>query len=103
MAVDAQMCNAWREAADRLEIRVIAPYELKLPDGDVLEVEAFLPDFGGPRGIVAVSMEDEVRGRRAAAADLYVSLLGLDYRQFDEALFRETLEDWGRFGAADPE
>jgi hypothetical protein len=100
MAVDAQMCKAWREAATRLQIRVIAPFELTLADADVLEVEAFLPDFGGPRGMLAISMEDEARGRRAAAAGLYVSILGLDYRHFDEALFRETLDDWGFSGGA---
>jgi len=101
MAIDTQMTTAWREAAARLQVRVVAPFEMTLPDGGVFEAEAFLPDFGGPHGMIAISLEDDVRAKRAAAADLYSSLLGLDYRRFDEALFRETLDDWGWFGADD--
>lgn len=98
MAIDRQISNAWLEAGSFLSIRVVAPYQVHLPDGDKVEVEAFLPDFGGPDGAVAVSLEDEARGKRAADGPHYLSLLASDYRRFDEILFRETLDDWGWFG-----
>ena len=99
MATDAAISDAWREAGSRLSIRVIAPFDLELSDGSSVEVEAFLPDFGGPGGTVVVPLDDEVRGKRAAAGPHFVSLLAEDYRYFDETLFRETLDDWGWFGA----
>ena len=98
MAIDVEMSAAWREAGAQLQIRVIAPFGLALPDGSTVMVEAFLPDFGGPRGMVVLSFEDDVRAERTAATELYRSLLGNAYRRFDEALFRETLDDWGWFG-----
>jgi hypothetical protein len=98
VAFDAEIADAWREAGARLMIRVVAPWNVALPDGGNVEVEVFLPDFGGPGGIVAVALHDEVRGKRAAGGPHYLSLLGSDYRYFNEALFRETLDDWGWFG-----
>ena len=102
MSVDGAISLAWREAAVRLGVRVVAPYEFELADGDVIAVEAFLPDFGGPAGTVAVPLDDEARAHLAAAAGLYVSQLSSAYRSFDERLFRETLSDWGWYAAASP-
>ena len=98
MAIDLNMSNAWREAGSRLMIRVMAPFRLSLPDGTSIEVEAYLPDFGGPRGAIAVSLEDDARAKRAATGPHYVSQLGRAYSRFDEELFRTTLDDWGWFG-----
>ena len=99
MGTDTGISSAWRDAARCLLIRVIAPFQFELPDKSAVEVEAFLPDFGGPAGAVVVTLEDETRGNRAAKGPYFVSLLGEGYRQFDETLFRETLDDWGWFGA----
>ena len=96
--MDRMMSDAWREAGSRLSIRVVAPYRVDLPDGGILEVEVFLPDFGSPNGAFGISMEDEARGKRAAGAAQFVSHLGPDYRRFDDELFRETLDDWGWYG-----
>jgi hypothetical protein len=97
--IDEEMSLAWREAGERLGIRVIAPHELELPNGGALVVEAFLPDFGGPRGVAVVSLEDEARCRLASAGAAFTSQLGAAYRRFDEELFQQTLDDWGWFGA----
>jgi hypothetical protein len=99
--IDDDMSAAWREAGRRLGVRVIAPHVLRLPDRKTVDVEAFLPDFGGPLGAVVVSLADEPRCRRARASDSFVSQLAVSYRTFDEELFRETLDDWGWFGPVD--
>ena len=93
--MDTEVSLAWKEAGVRLGIRVRAPHELAMPDGNFVSVEAYLPDFGGPAGIAVVSMEDEPRARLASAAGVYVSQVSSSYRSFDEPLFRETLDDWG--------
>ena len=99
MALDPTISAAWREASERLSIRVVAPFRVVLPDGDEVEVEAFLPDFGGAQGVVVVTMDDDARGSRAASGPHYVSRLAAGYRQYEDTLFRETLDDWGWFGA----
>jgi len=100
--VDEAVSFAWREAALRLGVRVVAPYDLRDSGGGVITVEAFLPDFGGPSGAVVVALDDEARAQRAAAAGPFVSRVGSGYRSFDEQLFRETLDDWGWHATASP-
>jgi hypothetical protein len=56
--LDEQIVNACREVASRLGVRVVAPHSLDLPDETVLVAEAFLPDFGGPRGAIGVALDD---------------------------------------------
>jgi len=97
--VDEAMVTAWREAATRLGVRVIAPYGVELTDGTTLLVEAFLPDFGGQYGAIAVALEDPDRCRQAAKANRFVSQLSPTYRHFDDERFRKILNDWGWFGS----
>ena len=98
--LDGQIVAAWREAAFDLGVRVVAPHALELPDGTVLEVEVFLPDFGGPHGAVAIALDDHERCERATALNCFVSQLASRYRCFDAELFRDTLNDWQWFGPA---
>ena len=98
--LDDQIVAAWTEAASSLGVRVVAPHSLKLPDGTVLVVEAFLPDFGGPQGAVAVAFDDNERCERATELNCFVSQLASSYRHFDAELFRDTLNDWQWFGPA---
>ena len=92
--VDARIASAWREASDRLGVRVIAPYAI----GPVSFV-AHLPHFGGQRGMVIASLpsSDEVIAA-AKMAGLYLSRVSGEYAEFDPDLFKETLDDWGWFG-----
>src|SRR5687768_14774234 len=99
--LDGQIVAAGREAASRLGVRVLAPHTVELADGSVLVVEAFLPDFGGPCGAVAVALDDQERCARATQTNLFWSQLAAGYRRFDLTLFRDTLNDWQWFGAAD--
>jgi hypothetical protein len=99
--VDEEMASAFREAASELGIRVLAPHTVELEDGTSLMVEAFLADFGGPNGTLAIALGDRDRYRLASMSDAFVSQLGQSYRRFDAALFRDTLDDWGWFGSSD--
>jgi hypothetical protein len=99
--MDTKISDAWLVAAGQLGIRVTAPFQFKLDDGQVVEVEAFLPDFGGPNGAVLVGLMDEEESKQANTKGYFVSALGSDYQQFDDELFRMTLDDWGWYGPAD--
>lgn len=96
--LDEQIIAAWREGASRLGVRVAAPHSIELADGTVLVVEVFLPDFGGPQGLVAVALDDIERCERATRSNRFVSQLASTYRCFDLDLFRDTLNDWQWFG-----
>ena len=98
--LDREMSAAWQEASAHLSVRVVAPYSLQLPDGMTVEVEAFLPDFGGPHGAIAVALADDDRGRLVASAKQFGSRLAATYRTFDRDRFRDTLDDWGWYGSA---
>jgi hypothetical protein len=98
--LDDEIVAAWREAASQLGVRVVAPYSVDLTDGTSIAVEAFLPDFGGPQGAVAVALDDQERCRQVSATGQFVSQVSPRYRRFDARLFRDTLDDWGWFGAS---
>ncbi len=48
---DKDLVNAWLEAASDLGIRVVAPFQLTTPNGEMVWCEAHVLDFGGPNGI----------------------------------------------------
>lgn len=99
--LDGRMSAAWREAANALGIRVVAPYTLRLPNGDALDVEAYLPDFGGPNGTIVVMLGDDHRARLAGTTNHFVSRIAggeKGYGAFDSRLFQDTLNDWGWHG-----
>jgi hypothetical protein len=89
--------RAWLKAAEDLEIRVIAPFWLESPDGISEVYDAFIPDFGGPKGALALKIEDPL-GSRGAQAGYFVSKLGESYRFYVRQLFIDTLDDWGWYG-----
>jgi hypothetical protein len=94
-----ELTRAWTEAATELGIRVHAPYQHCLPDGTVLEAEAFVPDFGSPAGILIIALEDTAREAALSCSELAYSALGPSYDVYDAVHFRETLDDWGWFGS----
>lgn len=99
--LDYEMVAAWREAASSLGIRVVAPHSFQVADGTTVSVEAFLLDFGGPQGVVAVAFDDSERCSQAHTSGALVSQLAASYRRFNADLFRDTLNDWGWFGLSD--
>jgi len=78
---------------------------LKSADGQAVLCSAYLPDFGGPAGMVFGLLEGpdhEVDKRLSSAADaqgLYHSFINAEvYESYDEEVFKEALTDWGFFG-----
>ena len=96
--LDGAMIAAWLTAARELGVEVVAPHTLVLPSGATVEVEAFLPHFGGPNGAAAVALQDGQRCELAANAGQFISLLAESYRAFERSRFQETLDDWGWYG-----
>jgi hypothetical protein len=95
------MQEAWLRAADELGIRITVPYVISSGRGPAVYV-AFIPDFGGPRGMVVwpvAGKDDRLVAAREAA--LYFSQLSASYSAFDRQLFIDTLTDWGWFGPDD--
>ena len=96
--LDGEMSAAWLTAARELGIEVVAPHTLILPGGATIDVEAFLPDFGGPKGAVAVALQDVQRCKLAAKSQHFVSHLAESYQVFERSRFQGTLDDWGWYG-----
>jgi len=95
--MDEQISTAWRQAAQDLKIRVVAPFELVAESGSVGRFEAHILDFGGPNGTVVGSKDsegDDIRKRLG----YYYSNLFPSYRTYHRQLFIDTLNDWGWFG-----
>lgn len=98
--LEGQMEAAWLEAAEQLDIDVEAPYAVDSPTGSVTFL-AFLPDFGGPNGMVVASTANEdgdLPAQVASDAGLFYTQLTENYSVFDEERFRDTLSDWGWHG-----
>ncbi len=100
MSLDLEIVNAWLEAASDLGIRVIAPYSLWLEDGTEVQFEAHIPDFGGPKGAIAMSESSEATDI-AKRFGFWRSVLYDGYRRYDRKLFIDTLDDWRWFGPVD--
>jgi len=97
------MVIAWREAALDLKIRVVVPWLFTDENGRRYEVLAFLPDFGGPRGMVngnlGYTIQDEI-WEALEKTDYYYSALNPSaYGTYDRSRWIETLNDWGWFGS----
>jgi hypothetical protein len=93
--VDDAISQAWREAAEDLGIRVVAPFTLQADEP--IAYEAHLLDFGGPKGTVVGVLSDKLDDCRAAQG-FYSSNLSLSYRGYERQHFINTLNDWGWYG-----
>ncbi|MBI3887000.1 MAG: hypothetical protein HY302_14925 [Opitutae bacterium] len=97
-----QVTQAWREAGTRLRVSVTAPFAFE--DG-ASQAIAYLPNFGGPNGMVigligAPDYEpDRALSDAADQAGIYFSFISAEiYGGYDAERFKETLSDWGYFG-----
>lgn len=96
--------KAWQKAAKEFGIDVVCPYHLVTRFGSV-DCLAFLPHFGGANGMLIDLTSppdfatDEKLTEVAKKTGLKWSFLNAEvYGDYDNAVFREALIDWGYFG-----
>jgi hypothetical protein len=104
--------RAWRDAAEDLQITVVAPYELSDAAGNIAAVAvAWIESFGSAQGVVVAGLhaqrshEEAIRSA-ARCQGKFLSFINVEsYAQYDRDLFVATLNDWGWHGnpAASPD
>jgi len=93
---DTKIAEAWRRAAEDLEIRVIAPY---VPPGRIEEYLALVQDFGSDNGMLLLPLDaDRSFVLVARQLGFGYSQLGRSYEIYERTLFVDTLDDWGWSG-----
>ncbi len=97
---DEAISQAWRNAAKDLGIRVVAPFAMLAAGNESITYEAYVLDFGGPKGTVVGVLEDKLHDCRAAQG-YYYSNLSASYRLYVRQHFINTLNDWGWYGPAE--
>jgi|GEM_PF-1659421 len=102
-----RVSRAWMTASVELDIRVVAPYRLDAPSGSA-ECVAFLPDFGGPSGMVIGAImaprfqTDKRIMHLCNEVGVYCSFINVDaYFDYRKERFIDALRDWGYFGNAE--
>lgn len=76
-----------------------APFIISI-DGQDIAFEAYVADFGGPLGTVAVGPETYRYRSALAKTGYFVSQLFPGYREYRRDRFAATLDDWKWFGPA---
>jgi hypothetical protein len=96
----------WRRAALEFGISATIPYVMETPSGNV-ECTAYLPDFGGPNGMVVfarfevlTTAEPKQFWKIAEARGLYASHMRVS-PEYNRDQFVDALNDWGYFGNTD--
>ncbi len=100
------LIQAWQFAQRELQIRVTAPFNFSVAE-TTHDCIAFLPDFGGPAGMVIDAISPSTFRpppavlAAAEKAGYYWSLINVaTYRRFEAETFKEALRDWGYTGPA---
>ena len=91
--------EAFLVAGRDLGIDVVAPFNL-IVDGQGYQFLAFLPHFGGPKGMVVAAIDlDSGLGVAADKAGYYMSSVNVDaYGTYEREHYVDTLNDWGFYG-----
>ena len=93
--IDQRMIAAWEEAASELGIRLESPFRTEDSLGNEVILEGFLPDFGGPSGMVIVSFSRRIK---LGSLPLPISILPQASRKYSRKHFVSELRDWGWYG-----
>jgi len=96
-----QITSAFLQAADGLGFSFDPAFPVRLKDGSVIQSLGFVRHFGSELGTLLFSESqcpssrerDELQGMGYFYSQLFES-----FHEFDEELFKETLNDWGFFG-----
>jgi hypothetical protein len=96
--MNSKISAAWQTAGSELDVRVVAPCEVRTASGKVVVCEAYLPDFGSPKGAIVLGY-DGTDTFRSQLGEYWCSVSYEPYEKFSPTLFVDTLNDWGWFGA----
>jgi len=94
----------WLRASKELDFHIIVPYTIQISADNHIQVSAFLPDYGKPKGMIFNVIEPfEISDKSvwdwAEENGVYCSFLSVEsYLDYDVNHFMETLKDWGHFG-----
>jgi hypothetical protein len=95
--IDEAISHAWGTAGSELDIRSTTPFIVNV-DGNEIVTEAFLPDFGSPRGTVVLSGLTAAHYEALKRLNYFTSILFPTYRVYTREHFVDTLNDWQWFG-----
>ena len=97
--------EAWVKAAEELGFVLTAPFSIEVDGGSVMRI-AFLPHFGGPKGMIIAALDpqssiDQRIVQFSRQNGLFYSFVSLNYGNYERPKFIEALEDWGYYGPQD--
>jgi hypothetical protein len=87
----------WRQVANALSIKIVAPFRLHLPNGKEHEVACLLPQFGREKGML-IDCEYSKEAFGVAAKNGYaISTMAAEhhYLPINAESYIECLVDWG--------
>jgi len=93
--------SAFSEASERLGFAFEPAFSLMLPSGKAINTLGLVREFGSTAGTLLFSESSAPsHGEQAEIKTMgyYFSLLFPSYSKCDEALFKNTLNDWHYFG-----
>ena len=92
----------WETAATDLDLEIVAPFELPLPDGHQLIASAVVRNFGAPLGMVVVGDFDVIRPHTAFLKSAgYGYSAGVGGNEYNRDQMIDVLNDWGWTGPED--
>ena len=93
--------SAFVQAADGLGLCFEPEFSVALKDGSVIQSLGLVRHFGSELGTLIFSESQCPSNRECEELQgmgYFYSLLFESFRDFDEQLFKDTLNDWGFFG-----
>jgi hypothetical protein len=99
MMKSLKILNAWKIAANDLNISIKYPFYLTAKNGKKMKFDLLIEHFGSPNGIIIMSMFN-IHGLKTINNHgySYSALNFKSYSIYDRQLFIDTLNDWGYFG-----
>jgi hypothetical protein len=94
--------SAFAEAAELLGFTFEPAFVLIFPSGKAINTLGWVHGFGSSTGTLLFSEASSPSHEEQAAIEAmgyYIALLFPSYFNFDEKLFKDTLDDWRYFGS----
>lgn len=97
--MNKRMLDALRHVANELELRIVAPFGIRLPSGLELTAEALFPDFGAPNGTVVIESRSRVAGVGSELKKLHYTLSSfrapLEGQEVNIQSYADMFREWG--------